>query len=63
MIKLGDMVFKGVNWVDSDKIESNGLFMTIQPNWSFVGKTYIDQSPKPQIGSNFDFDGNACIFI
>ena len=29
MIKLGDMVLKGVNWVDNDKIESNGLFMTI----------------------------------
>ena len=29
MIKLGDMVLKGVNWVDNDKIELNGLFMTI----------------------------------
>ena len=25
MIKLGDMVLKGVNWIHSDKIESNGL--------------------------------------
>ena len=25
MIKLGHMVLKGVNWVHSDKIRSNGL--------------------------------------
>ena len=25
MIKLGQMVFKGVNWVHNDKIGSNGL--------------------------------------
>ena len=25
MIKLGEMVLKGVNWVHSDKIRSNGL--------------------------------------
>ena len=66
MIKLGDMVLKGVNWVDNDKIESNGLFMTISPNWSFVyiRKTYIDQSPKPQnvqILKMHAFYWNACI--
>ena len=25
MIKLGQMVLKGVNWVHNDKIRSNGL--------------------------------------
>ena len=25
MIKLGQMVLKGVNWVHNDKIKSNGL--------------------------------------
>ena len=25
MMKLGQMVLKGVNWVDNDKIRSNGL--------------------------------------
>ena len=25
MIKLGDMVWKGVNWVHNDKIRSNGF--------------------------------------
>ena len=25
MIKLGQMVLKGVNWVNNDKIRSNGL--------------------------------------
>ena len=28
----------------------------------YIRKTYIDGSPKPQIGSNFDFDGNTHIF-
>ena len=27
MIKLGQMVLKGVNWVHNDKIGSNGLEM------------------------------------
>ena len=25
MIKLGDLVWKGVNWVHNDKIRSNGV--------------------------------------
>ena len=28
MIKLGQMVLKGVNWVHNDKVRSNGLEMS-----------------------------------
>ena len=37
MIKLGQMVLKGVNWVHNDKIESNGL------ERSQLGTQYKDQ--------------------
>ena len=48
MIKLGQMVLKGVNWVHNDKIRSNGLERS---QWVHNNKTGLNGLERSQLGT------------